>query len=284
MNILETNQKELEVYQSYRELYAAQHPYPVLGSEYSWRDGGIIFLGKMITTLAAILLAGFRTAEQFYLAASNQGNTILGWFEAILAVLAIEGLILFLAADRAKRRGKVHDRVSGMGIFLAVVISLLAGLGQSIRLIEGLNTAILGWFTIALAVGLAFASFVAYIGGEIVGQELARIDGANKQNWEKHSKEVENWEASLLSSYSRSQERKIIRADLVPNVPMAQSSTKGGTNRSAWKELSHKEKMDMAQMVPTAIEVRYGVPRRTSYNWLEQAKKYADEYVYQENK
>lgn len=279
MDILEVNEQEFEIYQSYRVLYEAQHPYPEKRNEFDWRDAGLIFKGKVITTVAAVLLAGFRTAEQFYLAASNQGNVILGWAEALLAVMAIEGLILFLAADRAKRRGHIHEWTSWAGIGLALIVSLLAGLGQSMRLIEGLNVEILGWFNLALAIGLAFASFVAYIGGEIIGQELARIDIANEGNSEEFKSDIERWEKSLQASWSRSHERKKVRESLVQD---SQKIQKVAQSTKDWRHLSHDEKIRIAQLTPKQVETGFQVERRTSYNWVDKAQEYAQSFVYGE--
>lgn len=276
-DILDINSQEFEVYQSYRQLYEAQHPQPEMKNEADWTDAGLIFKGKIITTVAAVLLAGFRTAEQFYLAASNGDNLWLGWFEAILAVLAIEGLILFLAADKAKRRGEVHEWVSWIGIFIALGISLVAGLGQSLNVVINLDTQIAEWFTLALAVGLSLASLVAYIGGEIIGQELARIDAANDKNRDEYYKELESWENSLNASWSRSQERKLVRSGLskpVENFP------KVSANYSDWRHVPHEERIKMSQMTAKEIRDTYGVEERTSYNWKEQAEEYAEENFY----
>lgn len=280
-DLLSVNEQEFEVYQSFKRLYLAQHPFPVMKNEFSWKDAGFIFKGKVVTTIAAVLLAGFRTAEQFYLAASNQGSKILGWSEALLAVLAIEGLILFLAADRAKRRGQIHNWISTIGIILALIVSLLAGLGQSVRLINNLNQEILGWFSVALAIGLAFASFVAYIGGEIIGQELARIDLANDGNRKVYSTQVGKWEEGLNASWVRSQERKVVRVGLSTSLSESQ---KVSETYSDWRDVPHNERLKIAALTPKQIQKEYGVEERTSYHWSKLAEKHANEYVYSEKK
>jgi len=259
-DFVEISHKELEGFEAYRELYATKNPPPEVPSVYSFRDAGLLYYGKIITTVSAVLLAGFRTAEQFYLSASQE-NVTLGMVEAVLSVLAIEGLILFLAADRAKRRERLHPFLETAGIVMALGISLLAGLGQSIRLVSGLDETLLTNFTTALAFGLAFASFVAYIAGEILGQELVRIELRNREMQYDYKTSLSEWENGLNSSWNRSQERKLARGKIT-------ESFRNFPDKSLdWRNLSSTDKADIAGMTTKQIVEKYGVSDRTATNW-----------------
>jgi hypothetical protein len=269
----ELSEEERIAFESFRRKYIVMHPIPKTFSyTLTWREGGLLFRGKVVTTVAAVLLAGFRTAEQFYLAAS-QSAPWLGWAEAFLAILSIEGLILFLAADKAKKRGTIHEFWSSVGILFALAISVLAGLGQSMRLVINLDQATAGMFTLVLAIGLGFASIVAYIGGEILGQELARIDGLNQKSTNEQAGADRIYSDRLNKAWDRSLERKMLYGKL---------SSTGKDFRSLsvsfkdWREVPHAERLQIASMTIPEIREEYGLEQRTAYNWKVQADAYAE--------
>lgn len=277
-NISNISLVEHEAYQKFSVLYDDQNPPPEMDRAINLRDSGLIFIGKIITIIAGILLAGFRTAEQFYLAASFSGNVWLSRSEAFLAVLAVEGTILFLSADKARKRGEIHTWVATAGILLAVGISLLAGLGQSIRLIDGLSVEWLNRFTTATAIGLSLASIVAWIGGEILGQEMAFVYIANENNRRKYEKAYAHWLDKKNAVWARSKTKRMV----LEGATSSAGRTDTRTTTSDWRLLSHDDKLKVALLTPEKIQKQYLVSRRTAYTWMSDAKKYAEEYIYNE--
>lgn len=149
------------------------------------------FWVAVAVAIAAIVLASLRTAHSFYTAAvlSAQiyglGNDLftgaLSLTEAAAAMLAIEGGIVYGAVKRAQHHGKVHPKLFVVYIGLLILISVIAGLGQSLGLILGLSGEVLAAFSWIMAIVLGVgASIVAWLSGEMLGVEMLKYGEANK--------------------------------------------------------------------------------------------------------
>lgn len=266
-------ENELEAFEGFRELFAAKNPPPQQRKAVSWRDIGFLYVLKMTTIIAAVLLAGFRTAEQFYLSAATEGIAWIGWAEAVLAVLAIEGFLVSAAADKARKNQHQTPWLINLGVFLALVISLLAGLGQSFRLLDVAYQELISNFTLYLAIGLASASVIAWIAGETLGQELAWIDIENEKLSEEYETELEAWQKSLESSWNRSPERKAIRGNRKVSESFRNFPETQETNGLHWRTLPQEDKMKIITMSVPEIMNQYGLIERTARNWLNNAKR-----------
>lgn len=266
-------ENELEAFEGYRELFAAKNPPPVQKRAVSWRDIGFLYVLKMTTIIAAVLLAGFRTAEQFYLSAATDGVAWVGWAEAVLAVLAIEGFLVSAAADRARKNQHQTPWLINLGVVLALVISLLAGLGQSFRLLDIEYQNLISDFTLYLAIGLASASVIAWIAGETLGQELAWIDIENEKLNENYERDMEEWQNSLERSWNVSAERKAIRGKRKVSESFRNLPEQAEGNGLHWRTLPDDEKIKIVGMSVQEIMKNYGVIERTARNWLSYAER-----------
>jgi len=144
---------------------------------------------SVFVAVAAIVLAALRTAHTFFLAAqlSTQVYGLENGFlvnaisltEAAAAMVAIEGGIVYGAVKRAKHHAKVNGRVFLVYLGLLVLISMVAGLGQSLSLVVGLPEAVQVYFSWFMAIILGTgASIVAWLSGEMLGVELVKFEQA----------------------------------------------------------------------------------------------------------
>lgn len=148
---------------------------------------GWAFWAAVSVAVAAIVLASLRTAHSFYTAAvlsaqiySVDNPTVIGFLsftEAAAAMLAIEGGIVYGAVKRSQQKGKVHPKIFQAYLGLLILISIVAGLGQSLGLIVGLPEGILAGFSWVLAIVLGVgASIVAWLSGEMLGVEMLKFE------------------------------------------------------------------------------------------------------------
>lgn len=238
MNLEELTQQETDAFELYRDKYELQHPVPAPPSA---RGLGWQFYLLVLTSLAAVVLAALRTAEQFYLAASLSGSPIFSLAEAIAAMVAIEGGIVIYAAIRAEANKKVSNATLGIGIFLMVLISTFAGLGQSLRLIDNINAELMIYFQYALSIVIGVgASALAWIGGEVLGSQIARVGTYSENASEKYDQELDQYNSRLLSSWNNSIERRSIRNDFVQSVQAPVPRYSGGTPEVPKTELVYE--------------------------------------------
>lgn len=206
MNFGEITELELEAFSQFRRKYTALNPPPKAAS-LGWQ-----FWLLVLTSLAAVILASLRTAEQFYRAAQLGGNTVLALIEAASVLFAVEGGIVVYSAIRAARSSHISDRMLRLGIFTMVLISTIAGLGQSARLITNLDPQVKTAFEYVLSTIIgAGASAIAWIGGEVLGSQIALAGRAT-------SEMAGDYNNRLLSSWNNSPERRIARGELVRSV------------------------------------------------------------------
>ena len=123
---------------------------------------------SMAVAVAAVILAAFRTAHAFYLAAVVQGSPLFAGIEAFVSVVAIEGAIVGAAVRNAYTKKLTSSVFSELGLWLAVLISVLAGLFQSVNIIpneEGTPFSnFLNW-TLVVFMGLG-ATVIAALAGD----------------------------------------------------------------------------------------------------------------------
>jgi hypothetical protein len=204
--------QEEEAFELYKQRFIQQHPMPFLrrATGLDWK-----FYAILVTSIGALALATLRTMDIFYEAALLSGNPYLAIAEAVAVVLAIEGGILVWSAVRASSRGDVGMGKLGFGIALAVLISMFAGLGQSLHLIENINTELLRYFqySLTLIIGVG-ASLVAWIGGEVLGGQIAQAGQRQEDAGLSYREQKQVYYDRLLASWQRSAERKMVRGDL----------------------------------------------------------------------
>lgn len=218
IEIKEQEQQAFEVHiQSYKRLNPMPRPRKVDGI--GWQ-----FWIALPVTVSQIVLAAMRTAAIFYAAASLSGfGNMFALVEASAVMLAVEGGLVVYSAIRAANNAKsksaeqldAYNTRLAWGIGFMVVVSVLAGLGQSIGLIEYIDVRVLTGFqyTLSLVIGVG-ASVIAWIGGEVLGTQIAKVGIAREEAMAEYKEEMEKYWDGLRSSWERSQERKYIRQPL----------------------------------------------------------------------
>lgn len=201
-------EEEIRGFEIYRRKYVSLYPPPLKPNP---AKQGWEFRAYLIVSVAAVLLASMRTAEQFYRAATFSANPVLGYIEAFLAVFTVETGIVVYAAVIAARRKKVAQWVMWVGIVLLAAISIVAGLGQSLYLSTDIDPSILKWteYMLSLLIGPG-ASIAALIGGHILGQQIATAAQAYEQMEAEYELELEQYNERLIRTWLRSVERKVV--------------------------------------------------------------------------
>lgn len=246
--ISQMTKSEISAFKDFESVYRAQHPHPVkqkaiLGWE-SWTTLG--------TAGAAVVLAAFRTAQAFYLAAVAKGVVILSAMEAISAVFAIEGSVILFALQRAREVKKTDAHSSELGLWVAFIISILAGLYQSINIVLTPNDTVsllLSW-SLAIAMGVG-ATLIAWLSGDLLGVYLVRLEFKNSQADEQFTRSMHSYRANMLKEWKSSFEQ---------NAVSVQKSSRYGVNRShEHSEPSPKEKSSNETRPPITIDEMYKI-------------------------
>ncbi len=201
-------EEEIKGFEIYRRKHITLYPPPPKPNP---TKQGWEFKAYFIVSVAAVLLASMRTAEQFYRAATFSANPILGFIEAFLAVFTVETGIVVYAAVIAARRKKISQWVMWVGIILLASISIVAGLGQSLYLSSDLDPSILKYteYMLSLLIGPG-ASIAALIGGHILGQQISASAQAYEQANAEYELEMEQYNDKVIRAWQRSVERKIV--------------------------------------------------------------------------
>lgn len=167
--------------------YCALYPAPVLKvTGLDWK-----FYGLSITAGATVIVAALRTAQMFYFAEemsskfwtkTENGSPLLGWLGAFFSMLAFEGGLAFISAVKTAEKESIDERVYTWQIGLLLTISVFAGFGQSLGLIQGIDPEFVKYFSYFLVfiVGVG-ASFAAWFSGEILGVQLQKFSELKKQ-------------------------------------------------------------------------------------------------------
>jgi hypothetical protein len=216
MDMQEITLREEEAFYLYKEKYQQMHPPPQPNAV-----GGLgwQFFLLVLTSLFAVILAGLRTADQFYRAALLGGNQVLAYAEAVSVMFVVEGGIVVYSAIRSSTNKTISNARLGWGIGIMVLISTFAGLGQSLHLISNIDPTFQRYFEygLSLVIGVG-ASALAWIGGEVLGSQIAKQGDKREQAQRAYEKEESAWQGEMLSSWSRSPERKIARGELMAEL------------------------------------------------------------------
>lgn|GEM_PF-5062964 len=205
--VSQMSKSEIKAFKDFEQVYLVEHPHP-LKPEYNL---GWEFWTAMGTSFSAVILAAFRTGQAFYLSAVAKGNSAFSLLEAIAAVFAIEGSVVLFALQRARRRNKTDDISSEIGLWVAFGISALAGLFQSVNLIPNPDKLVSSLLSISLVVSMGLgATIIAWLGGDILGVHLVRLEFIRKESNEQFNKSVRGYRANLLKAWMNSDERTAV--------------------------------------------------------------------------
>ena len=221
--IAEAQVHEQQAYEAFCAKFDVQFPMPEKAAVKLMNAIGWKFISICVQSSFAIILAALRTAAMFFEAAAGSGRN-LQWAEAITAVGAIELGVVILAAIKAeiqnskteledlKSAARVDVRLLWAGIIACVTISIIAGLGVSLK---GFGVDINGFKTALAYVMGAGASLVAWVSGDILGAMLARFNNASTLARLVYQQEVQEREVKKNSMWEAAPERAIARTELV---------------------------------------------------------------------
>ena len=208
-------QAEQEAYELFRTNYELRVPPPVTPKALDITSVGFMFWLYLLQSVAAIILGASRTASMFYLAAAESGSVALARLEAGAAVFAIEGGIVVFAAARAINEKKTSGRTLVIALIFMAMISAIAGLGQSISLVENIDHSVLLYFQYLLAVILGLgSSVVVYVSGDVLGGQIAVVLSTYQENVRAFKAEKAKYISSMNAVWAKSDERKISRGEL----------------------------------------------------------------------
>lgn len=205
--ITQMSKAEISAFHDFEQVYVFQHPLPTKPSlSLHWQ-----FWTALATSLAAVILAAFRTGQAFYIAAVARGNPFFSAAEAISAVVAIEGSVVLFALQRAREANKTDASLSWTGLFIAFIVSALAGLFQSFNLITSPSdtVSIVLNYTLVVAMGLG-ATILAWVSGDLLGVQLVRLEESKSVLDEGFAKTVHAYRANMLKAWGLSSEREAV--------------------------------------------------------------------------
>ncbi len=196
------NKAEREAFLEFEETYNLIHPAPKAALP---RKFVFWFTGSILTAVSGVLLSAFRTGDAFWMAAVSL-NVVIRTFETIVAVIAVDGVIVWLAIRRAYMSNKQDGNATLYGLGMAIIISSLAGLFQSTNILANgqgeVFVGVLRWLLV-IFMGLG-ATVIAWLAGDILGVQLVQLDEERKQveehqaaaNRGRRSRLIKEWQAS----------------------------------------------------------------------------------------
>jgi hypothetical protein len=232
--------EERIAFAAYKETYEARVPRPKSPAKLDLSGLGFEFWLYFSQAITSILLAAMRTSDAFYFVGyAVSSNAVYATGEALLSVLVVElGMVVFaaiLAKKRYERQEKarkeqaaqegtryrsdktvdINSWVVAVGLGLMALISMAAGLHQSVRIIENVSEGFVQTLSYGLGVAIGIGiTVIAVIAGDILGQQLAIITAGYADRAADYEEDVENYQSELEDAWARSDERRVIRAEV----------------------------------------------------------------------
>lgn len=227
----ELSKAQATKFKSYYETeFSTLYPKPVMKIVgLDWK-----FYGLVATSFATVVVAALRTAQMFYFAeelsskfwtGTEASVPILGWTGALFSMFAFEGGLALISAVKTAESKKISNDVYTAQIGLLLAISIVAGIGQSLGLVQGIDQKFVEYFSYLLVglVGIG-ASVAAWLSGEILGVQLAKfselreeaktvydedIDGHLKNGRKKFLEKIEEEKSAKREQKSQNREEKL---------------------------------------------------------------------------
>ena len=239
--ILEQESAEERVaFAAYKETFLLQNPLPPKPAALDLRGLGFAFWLYFTQAITSIALAAMRTSDAFYFVGyATVGSQFYASAEAVLSVLAVEvGMVVFAAILAQKRHKKqeaelrakaeaegvkfrsskevdMNAAVIWAGLILMALISMAAGLHQSVKIIEGVSEDFLKFLSYGLGVTIGVGiTVIAVIAGDILGQQLAIITAGYADRVADYEDKLDEWNDAVKAAWARSDQRKIILAEV----------------------------------------------------------------------
>jgi hypothetical protein len=184
-SFVDKNDLEFEMY---KKAFEEKNPKPI---KYIYKMNMKFYLA-LVSGLSAATLSGLRIFDRFYQVAFNAGgNANLSLFEALAGIGAVNITILALSFGVAYTKKKMSERSMNIGLWVAVAISAIAGLGQSFY---GLKMdSIVQAFDWILAISLASVTALEYLSGDMLGVEFYTYEHNNRESEVQYILDYKHW-------------------------------------------------------------------------------------------
>lgn len=242
----------------YSNEYSSLYPAPelkIVGLD--WK-----FYGLVITSISTVVVAALRTAQMFYFAEElsskfwtpeSSGNPILGFSGALFSMLAFEGGLAFISAVKTAEKEMVESWVYNVQIGLLLLISVFAGVGQSLGLVRGISPDTVATFSYLLVfvVGVG-ASFAAWFSGEILGVQLQKFSARKREAEEKFSEQkriyIQNARKNFLQKFENEKQNRIGEQKSSREVPQRTEIQRSSPKNRTSGEPSEKTSLIFSEL------------------------------------
>jgi len=208
-----------------RETYSHKVPQPIAPTPQEMgfaKIAGLDVTMLAVSAIGAILFSALRTGQLFFIietALFGETNPFLanafGFLSMILALFCFEGFVF--ATSFYKGRHLKNVRISNVGIFLSMLVIVIAGIFSGLPLIT-LPENILIIFNTVVAVLTAFsAAFIVYFSSENIGFAVSNVDRIREEKKENHLKAYQHWRDAGVKSYNSSKTFNVRKAGVTKN-------------------------------------------------------------------
>ena len=207
--IEDVGQEEYQRIESYKKIYRATHAFPEPKKLSFAAEFGIEAFATIIAAIGAITLASISTGSVFLvrtidlLAHYNipeNVQQVLGWIAMIAALGSVEGYLSARGIWNGKNRGT--SSVSRIGMVAAFLISCLAGIANSLQLVNTVPEplqATLNWALVA-ASGIG-ATILTYYGSENFGAIFYSWKSKLDETHRHFQEEIDAWNIKFQNDY-----------------------------------------------------------------------------------
>jgi hypothetical protein len=213
-----TVRAEQEAFELFKQRHSQLSPEPIDPKQGMVDMLGWEFYGSILSAVGTLMLAAFATAGEFYhIASTTSQNGIFTWGRTLSAMFGVEGLIVIMSVlvVLTGEKNSISRKQYENSKWLALFVSVLAGFNGVLRGVLPMDNfwvqAVSFVVSATLAVG---ASFLAVVGGEIIGYQTRASRDLLKTGREDYLKEKKAWHADLVDRFANSYERKIARGEL----------------------------------------------------------------------
>ena len=209
----ESREIEAAAFANFEKRYYQQspppRPRPTIGM--GWQ-----FYLALLWAVASVIAMSLRTASEFYRAEVLSGmNETAALFSSSVVLIAVEGGIVIAAAIKAAKSKTFSTFLLYAGIFLATAISIVAGVNNSLGVIQGLNPSLTLYVRYGVVVALgAGGSLLAWVSGEVVGARIAIVLSERALMANEHRLVLEEYRHALLRAWDASDERTVARSSV----------------------------------------------------------------------
>ncbi len=233
IDLQKLHEEELGALTRFEERWEHYNPQPRQPRSFSIRDLGVEFPLTVVTGIAAIVQAAFRTGFKFFDLAAKSGMGYLSWADGASAMIGVEGFIAVIGFGRARAHGKqlIEEGVTKfstirewIGLVIALMISMMAGFAQSISGVKYIDPAVQSFVDWSLAVVLGVgASLLAYFAGDLAGLMIVRAELLYVTRMNFYRDALATWTENMKTAWEKSDEINYLHVDLKGETKVGRS-------------------------------------------------------------